>query len=75
MSAERFRAGEAEIVQPEADEPEWRARVRAAVERTVRRRAARSEERKVLAARRAAGLQTRHATRLARADAAEREAL
>ncbi|BCB87614.1 hypothetical protein [Phytohabitans suffuscus] len=49
-----------------ADEPEWRIRLRAAMERTERQRAARSEQRRALVARRTAGLQTRQALRLAR---------
>jgi hypothetical protein len=48
------------------DEPGWRVRLRAAVERTVRQRAARARQRQAITARRTAGLQTRLATRLAR---------
>ena len=51
------------------DEPEWRARVRMGIERSMRQRATRAEHRRVLSARRKAGLQARHATRLARLDA------
>jgi hypothetical protein len=51
-----------------ADQPEWRVRLRAEVERSLRQRAARAEHRRVLSARRTAGLQARRATRLARID-------
>ena len=60
-------------VREAADEPEWRVRLRTGIERSVRRRAARAEERQVLAARRKAGLDARLATRLARLDAAATE--
>jgi hypothetical protein len=50
-------------------EPEWQTRLRAGVEGSARQRAARAEQRRVLSARRKAGLQTRQATRLARLDA------
>jgi hypothetical protein len=49
-----------------AAEPEWRARLRMAVERSVRQRAARAEHRRMLTARRTAGLQARQAARIAR---------
>ncbi|GAA4448459.1 hypothetical protein [Phytohabitans houttuyneae] len=50
----------------ETGDPEWRTRLRAAVERTVRQRAARTEHRRALGVRRAAGMQARQATRLGR---------
>lgn len=45
---------------------DWEARLRAAVEETLRRRAARREERRQLAEARAAGLEERHRRKLAR---------
>ncbi|BCB82224.1 hypothetical protein GCM10022251_46570 [Phytohabitans flavus] len=71
MTAERFAVPEQHAGgrAPEVvDEPEWRTRLRAAVERTVSQRAARDEHRRALTARRAAGLQARQAARLARLD-------
>ncbi|MGN9907292.1 hypothetical protein ACTMTJ_07000 [Phytohabitans sp. LJ34] len=72
MTGERPEAPELQIsgTTPESvAEPEWKARVRIGVERSMRRRAARAEQRRVLNARRKAGLQARHATRWARLDA------
>jgi hypothetical protein len=53
----------------ELPEIDWEARLRAAVEETLRRAAARRVERAELKARRNVGLQRRHAQKLAAADA------
>lgn len=53
---------------------EWRQRLQAAVEKTLAARAARAALRAELAGRRTAGLQERHAAKLARADERLRQA-
>lgn len=52
---------------PEID---WQARLRAAVEETLRKQAAKRDERRAMKTRRDAGLERRHAAKLARQDAA-----
>lgn len=56
--------------EPPVSDPEWRARLQAAAERSMRQRTQRAEQRRTLSDRRRAGLQTRLATRLARLDVA-----
>lgn len=52
----------------EMPEIDWQARLRAAVEETLRKAAARRVERAELKARRKVGLERRHARKLARAN-------
>ncbi|MFC0530211.1 hypothetical protein [Phytohabitans kaempferiae] len=60
---------------PEApSDPEWRIRLRQAVEGSARQRTARAEHRRMLTTRRTAGLQARQAARLARVHAPGSEA-